>query len=278
MLTHSFFQALSPLQALPLSSPVLQRKDGYRDLLQIWLRFEANTRVAWDGSDDVFHAGQRDTARLYEYWLFFHVLQWFCSRFDPARKSIRSLVQVDGDRVTLTLRHGQTAGPFEGEFGFGHGARPVKAQFSYNRAFSPTAQAAHAGSWTRRMQPDFTLTFWPAKLDLAQAEANGTAVHLHLDAKYRVEHMRDALAIDTPQDANANRDDLLKMHAYRDAIRRSGGAYVLYPGRDAPQIMYQGVGVVPSLGAFGILPSRNGQPEGMSALAAFLERVVGEVG
>jgi predicted component of viral defense system (DUF524 family) len=24
--------------------------------------------------------------------------------------------------------------------------------------------------------------------------------------------------------------DLLKMHAYKDAIRRTGGAYVLYPG------------------------------------------------
>src|SRR5829696_8253469 len=30
--------------------------------------------------------------------------------------------------------------------------------------------------------------------------------------------------------ARSKREDLLKMHAYRDAIRRSAGAYVLYPG------------------------------------------------
>ena len=31
---------------------------------------------------------------------------------------------------------------------------------------------------------------------------------------------------------NYKRADLLKMHAYRDAIRRSAGAYVLYPGSE----------------------------------------------
>ena len=58
-------------------------------------------------------------------------------------------------------------------------------------------------------------------------------VWLHFDAKYRIEHLvvDDAIEGDEePADSDRAADDLLKMHAYRDAIRRSAGAYVLYPG------------------------------------------------
>ncbi len=67
------------------------------------------------------------------------------------------------------------------------------------------------------------------------------------------------------------RADLLKMHAYKDAIRRTAGAYILYPGTD----VYRRQGfheIIPGLGAFPIAPSAGG--EDMGPLREFLKEVV----
>jgi predicted component of viral defense system (DUF524 family) len=69
------FRGVSPPDMLPLGSPVLQRKEGYREVYQAWLRFDMAARLVWQGGDDVYRAGQRDIATLYEYWVFFKLLE-----------------------------------------------------------------------------------------------------------------------------------------------------------------------------------------------------------
>ena len=65
------------------------------------------------------------------------------------------------------------------------------------------------------------------------------------------------------------------MHAYRDAVRRTAGAYVLYPGKPGDGQKFAGFHEgLPGLGAFAIRPDKNGKPEGMNALADFLDRVI----
>jgi hypothetical protein len=66
--------------------------------------------------------------------------------------------------------------------------------------------------------------------------------------------------------------DLLKMHSYKDAIRRTGGAYILYPGSEK----YQKKGfheIIPGLGAFAISPSSLN--DGSKELKRFLHEVTG---
>ena len=46
------------------------------------------------------------------------------------------------------------------------------------------------------------------------------------------------------------------MHAYKDAIRRTSGAYILYPG-DEKQQLQRFHEILPGLGAFAIKPSKN---------------------
>ena len=59
---------------LPLGSPTLQRREGYREVLQAWLHFAMAARLVWHGGDKVYGAGQRGVATLYEYWVFFELL------------------------------------------------------------------------------------------------------------------------------------------------------------------------------------------------------------
>jgi PD-(D/E)XK nuclease superfamily len=167
------------------------------------------------------------------------------------------------------------------------------AQFHYNKAFAFQPNREMDGSWTRKMQPDYTLTVWPANYTLAEAEAQELVVHIHLDAKYRVDKLEDLFrsaeedALDALETSrNAKRADLLKMHAYRDAVRRSEGAYVLYPGNDQDRAKQWRVGdevhsnnnvlfgfheILPGLGAFAISPGPNGQAKGLAQLQSFLD-------
>jgi len=119
----------------------------------------------------------------------------------------------------------------------------------------------------------------------ADAERQELLVHLHFDAKYRVEDIEglfgaaDADDADDEVEGNYKRQDLLKMHAYRDAIKRSQGAYVLYPGRSNGPVRFQGFHeILPGLGAFGVAPDENGSAQGLESLEKFLDEVLAHLG
>src|SRR5207253_6232994 len=104
-------------------------------------------------------------------------------------------------------------------------------------------------------------------------------VWVHFDAKYRVDRLTEIFGQGeraeeshtepTQSSSYAKRDDLLKMHAYRDAIRRSAGAYVLYPG-DSDEQCTKFHELLPGLGAFGLRPASDGNSIGTESLTAFL--------
>ena len=129
------------------------------------------------------------------------------------------------------------------------------------------------------------MTFWPEDLSEAEAERQELLVHVHFDAKYRVEDIEGLFGAEGADDAddevegNYKRQDLLKMHAYRDAIKRSQGAYVLYPGRANAAVKLKGFHeILPGLGAFGVAPDENGVAQGLESLTQFLHEMLAHLG
>ncbi len=281
-LNHSLFREVQQANSLPLNSPVLQRKSGYREVLRVWLMYDLAAKLIWSALDDEsYHVGKRDVATLYEYWLFFKLLRLIEDIFDVDPKETKSLIKETSDGLGLQLlagRHTAINGVYT------HKARELKIKFSYNRTFKPT-DYPNAGSWTQQMRPDYTLTIWPKAFSEEQAEEQELIVHVHFDAKYRVEGLEYLISedeSDSGEDELTNekemqkegkykRADLLKMHAYKDAIRRTVGAYVLYPGTKT----YERRGfheIIPGLGAFPISPSNNG--DGLEAVSDFIRNII----
>ncbi len=284
-LGRSLFREVSEMRFAPLGSPVLQRKAGYREVLRWWLRFRTAAELSWEGGEELFHAGQRDVASLYEYWLFFELLGWFCKKCRGGnRPAIEELIEgLEEGAPNLRLRKRMELGPFVGTFA--GQSRRLNARFAYNRRFEVTQDRHAGGSWTRRLHPDYTLTFWPEELSEAEAERQESLVHVHFDAKYRVEDLEGLFGSEGADDAdeevegNYKRQDLLKMHAYRDAIKRSQGAYVLYPGRANAAVKLKGFHeILPGLGAFGVAPDENGVAQGLESLEKFLDEVLAHLG
>ena len=275
---------------LPLGSPTLQRREGYREVLQAWLHFAMAAKLVWHGGDKVYGAGQRDVATLYEYWVFFELLYIVAEVFKLAQPVSKTLIEPTADGFGLKLKAGQHMALTGRSVQKG---RVLEVRFSYNRSFRATSRSRVAGSWTQDLRPDYTLSLWPVGFTEEQAERQELMVHVHFDAKYRIEQVAQLLASHEGSEARTDeelvealdkekqeeargtykRADLLKMHAYRDAIRRTQGAYVVYPGPTGGDKRMQGFHeVLPGLGAFALRPG-----SGTDALTAFLREVVAHV-
>ena len=276
-LSNPFFREIGEPRIFPLGSPVLQKKAGYRHVFRTWINFYFTGKLFWEGGEDFFETGEKDIATLYEYWLFFELLQLFSEMFNFEKDWEKKVIEADGSGLQLKLKSGKPltiGGVLERK------NRTLNVQFCYNRTYDHSLEYFEPGVWTRRMRPDYSLIIWPSELLLNEAENKELAVHLHFDSKYKVNDITGIIGdddLDTEKERERKgiykRADLLKMHAYRDAIKRTIGAFVLYPGTIGKKwpVYHE---LLPGIGAFAIRPDEGGASTGISALKTFLENTI----
>jgi predicted component of viral defense system (DUF524 family) len=262
-LQHNLFKEVSRPTTIKLNSPVLQKKYGYREVLKTWLMFDLSAKLIWEGGENVYAAGSKNIAKLYEYWLFFKLLEAIKETFNINSEEYKKLISKTDDKLGLQLKEGKQIalnGTYLSK------ERELSIQFSYNKTFGIKNKndISKEGSWTLRMEPDYTLSIWPKELDEKEAEREEQIVHIHFDAKYKVKNKED--------NSKFKRDDVIKMHAYKDAIRRTGGAYILYPGTDDKPTTFEGFHeILPGLGSFAIRPSE--ENSGIHHLINFITEI-----
>ncbi len=296
LLNQPFFKEINRPNSLKLNSPILQRRSGYRELLRAWLRFHVTAQLSWkfdNDQDNLFTGGKKDIASLYEYWVFFVLFKTLTEKYgDYSRKSpkdwIEGLIVSDSKGLGLMLQEGKTKAF---EFEYTQGKRPLTIKFYYNRSFPGNRKYPANkgfGSYSKSFRPDYTLSIWPSSLKQDEAEEKESIVHIHFDAKYKVDY--SFFKEDQPQNDDEVTEiiervekeerqgiyknvDLYKMHAYKDAIRRSGGAYILYPGTSSEAPPYRGFHeIIPGVGAFSVRP--NNETEASTNIKNFINEVI----
>ncbi|HYF78497.1 MAG TPA: DUF2357 domain-containing protein [Symbiobacteriaceae bacterium] len=282
LLSADLFTEVGELVHFPASSQVLQKRAGYRDIFRAYVQFEAAARLSWTGGEDVYGAGQRDVATLYEYWVFLQLAE-AVSRLCQEPLDRHTLLDNRADGLIIGLKQGRRK-VMSGVIN--RLGRSLRLELWYNRSFN--LGNGIAASWTRPMRPDYSLLIRPEKGSPGFEE-----IWLHFDAKYRVENIaglfggnaapdtdEETAFLDSERAAERRgapkRTDLLKMHAYRDAIRRSAGAYVLYPGTEVEKRpLYHEI--LPGLGAFSLRPSESGEADGIHSVQRFIDEVLTHV-
>lgn len=281
-LACSLFKEVSRPSNLLLNSPVLQRKEGYKDILRVWLMFELAAKLVWNGGEDIYEGGKKDVAILYEYWLFFKLLELLESIFEMDPNDISDLIKPTKNGLNLQIKQG-TCTQIKGLYTSGN--RKLHVKFNYNRSFSGKKEYPASGSWTTTMRPDYTLSFWPYGIKESEAEIQELIVHIHFDAKYKIsnkdidEILNQKITGEPDLNYEKNEDlkrkyknvDLIKMHAYKDAIRRTGGSYILYPG-DEQFIRREFHEIIPGLGAFPVKPSNT--DDGINDLRLYIQNIL----
>jgi hypothetical protein len=260
ILGDPLFREVGPLSVLPGDNQVLRRREGYRQIAGAAAFVDGSLGLELD-LEDPFLVSRRSIATLYEYWTFVRLAE-AVARACGSRGVMEELFKPSPSGMSLVLKAGaSTRLKFEANVG---GTR-VLADLFFNREF-------RSDSWTRPMRPDASLVV---------RVPGDREVWLHFDAKYKVDW---SLPFQTgePDDEEAaersgtsKRTDLLKMHAYRDAIRSSAGSYVLFPGSEVAEFSVNDAEFLPGLGAFPLRPEH--AEADADRLEAFVERVLRHV-
>lgn len=259
-----FLADVGEMQHFPISSQVLQRREGYRDVLQHYCALVAASRVSVLGADMTRLLETKAASTLYEYWCFFRLADEVERLLGPPR---RANTFIDSDDWQVALREGIAI-----DF-------PGGVRLAYNQSYGGDL----GGSYSVTLRPDITLTV-------------GDQLHF-LDAKFRLQSIPAATIDSDPIDdekqtiglggwTTFQRGDIHKMHAYKDALGARKGrprqqvrsVWVLYPGDDTAFFSETGgrVGSVPDrfedLLGVGALPMRPGSEpvELQSALRTIL--------
>ena len=98
---------------------------------------------------------------------------------------------------------------------------------------------------------------FPTALSSKEFHLNWEEFIIHFDAKYKLNINDDSF----------KNVDIVKMHAYKDAIDGTLGAYVLYPG-SVDRIYDEHDGGIESVGAFGLVPGSDA--DGRNSLRDFI--------
>ena len=279
LLSEPHFREIGRLHELPTANQVLLKREGYRQIFSTFALIESNLGLQLE-LDDAIHPSQRNVAALYEYWTFLKLAEVVGEACHDPRAPFK-LFRDHGDGLSLGLKRGQQSTlPWEVVVA----GRRLGVTLFFNRTFRVTDSDAD-GSWSRPMVPDASVLIRPLQGRTRVEHERDLDVWLHFDAKYRLDwnssqfnkvrrEAEDKTALDDEEQERlgvSRRDDLLKMHAYRDAIRRSAGAYVLFPGTSTPRSFREYVGLIPGLGAF---PLRPGDDSGRAALRRFVGDVL----
>ena len=303
LLAHDTWRDVGIMRQFPSNSQVLLKRRGYRDLLRFDLALRLSLTLPWSRGEKLAEGltgDIRPVSELYEYWCFFllrRLLAEICLADLPDNGSFLSFTHeglqvrlVKGKRSRVTFVYQQEA------------TKTVKVGLFYNRRFQRPSRnlLSWEGSYTAAFDPDYSISI---------TVTEGTAVQkhwLHFDAKYRLEPAEVVQILhDSGEDVMASedddeigyeqeisrlhrREDLFKMHTYRDGILGTRGAYILFPGDGAGLRMegktqnffvrhpstFRGPAdyAFPSVGAFDLCPGRDeGQ---LPVLKAFLSNVL----
>jgi hypothetical protein len=258
VLGSPLFREVGRLTTRPGDNQVLRRREGYRQISAAAALIDGSLGLELD-LDDPFLVSRRSIASLYEYWTFVR-LAGAVARACGSPGVEGELFRASPSGMSLVLKAGaQTRMKFETTID----GQLVRADLFFNKEFS----GAH--SWTRPMRPDASLVL---------RRHGDREVWLHFDAKYKVD-WQTPFATGEPGDeedaerrGESKRTDLLKMHAYRDAIRASAGSYVLFPGSQPRAFAMNSEELLPGLGAFPLRPDR--ADEDVDALQAFISRAL----
>ena len=307
ILQDSFFDDIKDLEIMPVNNQVLEKREGYSQIFNAFSMIDLALKLDWKGKDNVYTGEAKNTALLYEYWLFFELRKIIheISGMDKEEKGLEPYNQFinDSNGLTISLQQGNSSLQ-----SFSFKEEKLTVNLYYNRTFSPSqfSSSIYWGSYSRPFRPDYTLAIFPSKYSREiEAIKAGEVSYVHFDAKYRIQDLTQFINsdkkllsenfMDNPeyqvseeekseilQEKNEEiintykRGDLLKMHIYNDAIRRTIGSYVLYPGNDYNSERNEQASVydeiLPGVGAFAIRPGNKNA--GHEAIKEFIWKII----
>jgi len=189
------FSDVGELTMFPYTSQVLLKREGYRDLLELWREFKAYSPFFGELERAI---ANKDIAKLYEYWCFFRLIEELENIFGKCE--LKTAVDPTGE-----LSEGNVYAEFENGW-----------RLYYNKLLRDE-------SYSVPLRPDFSLFDRNGLVGVFDAKFKLDVVNVDKFAE------EDKEIVYKPNIQTwAKLEDIYKMHTYRDALKAKF-AVVLYP-------------------------------------------------
>ncbi|MCX5847626.1 MAG: DUF2357 domain-containing protein [Deltaproteobacteria bacterium] len=258
----------------PLQSQVLQRRDGYRQIFQLYCLLQLASRCAFDEEDFRNLLETKDTPTLFEYWSFFVVKEIMDSLLKrtscgvivndhPMEQTVTQGICIhyeEGVSLWFNRSFGGSRGWRTGEGTGAEDDREAGMEEDYSANDASTGE-----SYSHTLRPDMVIS-------------KGETL-LIFDAKFKEKSGGFYCEDESGAITKWKEEDINKMHAYREAIRHAAGAYIIYPGEtgivykahDAVK-PFEGVGAFPLKPETGAKPNKQHRHKIRSAIVDFIEK------
>ncbi|CAK4865847.1 unnamed protein product [Aphanomyces euteiches] len=218
---------------IPYQSNVLQKRDGYRNMLIFYHRLLGGLHLAIDPESLTLLIEQKDIAELYELWTFVRMIDFVSEAVGTA--PLQAL-RIHKDDWQANAAHGlEVRYLWQGQ----------TLKLWYNRTFRKGGE-----SYSLTLRPDIVLEFGERRYIF--------------DAKFKLQYIQWETEEEDEQlersSSTFKNGDIYKMHTYKDAIHGVISACILYPNAFTSEIKFfpEQPGNLVGVGAIPLLPGRDG--------------------
>lgn len=251
ILFHPFWQEIGTSEEFP-NSMVMANRKGYREFMMFYLAFGLSIKLESENTLLAVGGDIKPVPDLYEMWCYLMIHHLLCRLTDSTGDPALSFMNRDKEFMKDLISKNDK--PIK--FLYSHDDKQIILHLYYNRNFNllDDKSTQWADSYSGAFNPDVSISM----------EMNGIVHWLHFDAKYRLDlsKWKEELS-GNPVAPSFKREDIHKMHTYRDAVLGTRGSYVLYPGSERinelyvrnPDKAYRDKNLMPSVGAFPLKPT-----------------------
>ncbi|GAB6056495.1 DUF2357 domain-containing protein [Methanobacterium movens] len=242
--SDGWLKDVGDMNYFPSNSQVLQKKEGYREILNYFLIFEFSFNFQFDEVTDEIKGYQKKLSELYEYWCYLKILE-IVSKIAQVPVDYSSIFNLNKE-WNIEIKRGRKS---RHKFNIKIDEQAWELCLEFNSKFQKSSPDYH--SYSLNFYPDYTITV-----------KNGfERFFLHFDAKYK------------SYEDKVKNEDVYKMHTYKDALKETRGAYVLYPGKKSKIYRERSDYLLPSVGAFPLTPGGSDMGD-EDEIKLFLKRVL----
>ena len=199
-LENPFWKGISQMDTIPFNSQILQKKYPYNMIFQMYTDFSMKSKVSLGEVEQSYLVGQKDTPMLYQYWVFIMLFQFLSKKYDD-KYMASDWIFYNKNRLTFSLREGRKSiACFQID-------ENTQINLLYNKTYDRKHSIGDGRSYSHELKPDISIELF---------KNNDLVAIMHLDAKYKV----SVNGAEIP-------DDINKMHAYKDGILGTVGAFAI---------------------------------------------------
>ena len=214
---------------------------------------ELGTNITFDDVNDILKGYQKPLSTLYEYWCYFQLIE-IVNSLTGTEDKVESF--IDREQWSLNLDKIKKLDDFNAKCVNG---KEIQISLMYHPTFNQSKKYNKDKflSYSLPLEPDYTV--------LIQYE--DIRKFVHFDAKYKLDYNNKN---------RYNKNDVHKMHTYKDGIYDSVAAFILYPGNYPPEKFKKDVDAIEYVGAFCLKPGDN-KIQNKKEIEGIIEKIITEL-